>query len=84
MASTTNLAISYQYLRSDQVTSGLNAAMFSNNSRERGQLATTILNHSFTKQIDCLLQVEYFVPGKFYNDNAHNAALYRWQLQYKF
>ena len=83
LASTTNLAISYQYLRSDQVTSGLNAAMFSNNSKERGQLATMILNHSFTKQIDCLLQVEYFVPGKFYNDNAHNAALYRWQLQYK-
>jgi len=83
LASTTNLAISYQYLRSDQVTSGLNAAMFSNNSKERGQLATVILNHSFTKQIDCLLQVEYFVPGKFYNDNVHNAALYRWQLQYK-
>jgi hypothetical protein len=83
LASTTNLAISYQYLRSDQVTSGLNAAMFSNNSKERGQLATVILNHSFTKQIDCLLQVEYFVPSKFYNDNAHDAALYRWQLQYK-
>jgi hypothetical protein len=84
LASTTNLAISYQYLRSDQVTSGLNAAMFSNNSKERGQLATMILNHSFTKQIDCLLQVEYFIPGKFYNDNAQHAALYRWQLQYKF
>lgn len=84
LASKTNLAISYQYLRSDQVTSGLNAAMFSNNCKERGQLATLILNHSFTKQLDGLLQVEYFIPGKFYNDNAQHAALYRWQLQYKF
>jgi hypothetical protein len=84
LASATNLAVSYQYLRSDQNTSGLTAAMFSNNSKERGQLATLILNHSFTKQIDGLLQVEYFIPGKFYNDKAENAALYRWQLQYKF
>lgn len=84
LTSATNLAASYQYLRSDQTTSGLSAAMFSNNSKERGQLATLLLSHGFTKQIDGLLQVEYFIPGEFYNDHAEHAALYRWQLQYKF
>jgi len=80
----TNLALSYQYLRSDQTTSGLNPAMFSNNSKERGQVATLILNHNFTKQLSGLLQAEYFIPGKFYTDKAENAALLRWQLQYRF
>jgi hypothetical protein len=58
--------------------------MFSNNSKERGQVATLILNHNFTKQLSGLLQAEYFIPGKFYTDKAENAALLRWQLQYKF
>jgi hypothetical protein len=80
----TNLALSYQYLQSDQTTSGLNPAMFSNNSRERGQVATLILNHNFTKQLSGLLQAEYFIPGKFYSSKAENAALLRWQVNYRF
>ncbi|MCE5262740.1 MAG: alginate export family protein [Deltaproteobacteria bacterium] len=80
----TNLAVTYQYLRSDQATSGLNPAMFSNGSKERGQVATLVLNHNFTKRLSGLLQAEYFIPGNFYTDKAENAALLRWQLNYRF
>lgn len=84
LASATNLALSYQYLRADHATSGLSSTMFTNSGMERGQIATLMLSHSFTKQIDGYLQAEYFIPGNFYVDNAHKAAFLRWQLQYKF
>lgn len=84
LASATNLGLSYQILKADQNTSGLSAAMYTNNSKDRGQLATLMLTHAFTKQIDGFLQAEYFVPGKFYTDQAQNAAFLRWQLQFKF
>jgi hypothetical protein len=84
LAAATNLALSYQYLRADQTTASSYTAMFSNNSKDRGQLATMMLSHAFTKQLDGFLQAEYFVPGKFYTDQAQNAAFVRWQLQFKF
>jgi hypothetical protein len=79
----TNLCLTYQYLRADERTSGLNAAMFSNNGKERGHLPTAVLSHKFSKNIDGFLQFEYFIPGNFYNDNAKNAIFFRWQLQFK-
>lgn len=82
LASTTNLAISYQYLRADQYTAA--TGMLSGNGKERGHLGTLMLTHAFTKQITCFLQVEYFIPGNFYVDQAQKAAFLRWQLQYAF
>lgn len=79
----TNLSLTYQYLRADQSTKGLNAAMFSNSGKERGHLPTAMLSHKFSKNIDGFLQFEYFIPGDFYNDNAKNALFFRWQLQFK-
>jgi len=84
LASATNLALSYQYLRADEVTSGLTTFMFSNNSRERGHLGTFMLNHAFTKKLSSFLQMEYFAPGDFYASSAKNAVFARWELQYKF
>jgi hypothetical protein len=79
----TDLTLTYQYLLADQKTSGLNTAVYSNNGKERGHLPTAMLNHKFTKQLDGFLQLEYFIPGNFYSDNARNATFFRWQLQYK-
>lgn len=84
LASATNLALSYQYLRAVEETVGLSAAMFSNDGKERGHIGTFMLTHSFTKQIDGYLQAEYFNPGDFYADAAEDSIFLRWQLQYKF
>jgi len=86
LAATTNLSASYQYLRADENTNltGANAAMFSNTSKERGHLATLMLTHAFSKNLDGFIQAEYFFPGNFYTDKAKEAAFLRWQLQYKF
>jgi len=80
----TKLALAYQYLMSDSTTAGLPTVMFSNNSRDRGHMGVAVLNHSFTKKIEGLLQAEYFIPGKFYAGSATDAILLRWQLQFKF
>jgi hypothetical protein len=80
----TNLALSYQYLWAPESTQGLTAAMFSNSGHSRGHLPTAILSHKFSKSVDGYLQVEYFVPGNFYNkDKTDNATFFRWQLQIK-
>ena len=84
LASATSLKLSYQYLRSAEVTSGLNSAEYSNNSKDRGHLGLLILNHAFTKKLDGMLQLEYFIPGDFYTSKAEDAIFARWQLQYKF
>ena len=84
LAPTTSLGLSYQYLKADQATAGLNSTMFSNSGKERGHMGTLMLNHVFTKQLDAFLQVEYFSPGDFYAASAKNAIFTRWQLQYKF
>lgn len=80
----TLLDLQYQYLRADEATSGLNSAMFTNGGKERGHLGVFVLSHNFTKRLSGFLQVEYFVPGDFYGDNAKDAILARWQLQYRF
>ncbi len=77
----TNLALAYQYLWAPKKTSGLNTLMFSNNGRDRGHLPTAILSHKFSKNIDGMVHLEYFVPGNFYSDKADNAIFFRWQLQ---
>lgn len=86
LASTTNLALSYQYLRADENTNvtGTYAPMYSNDSKDRGHIGTFMLTHAFTKQIDGYLQAEYFAPGDFYGDDAEDSIFLRWQLQFKF
>ncbi len=79
----TNLALAYQYLWAPESTKGLPSDMFSNSGKDRGHLPTAILNHKFTKNIDGMLQFEYFVPGNFYSDKADDAIFFRWQLQLK-
>ncbi len=80
----TNLALAYQYLWAPE-TSGVTggAASMFGTGKSRGHLPTAILNHKLTKNLDGMLQFEYFVPGSFYADNADNAIFFRWQLQLK-
>ena len=81
----TNLALSYQYLWSPQkadTASLLSPAMFGT-GKERGHLPTAILTHAFSKDLDAMVQLEYFIPGSFYADQADNATFFRWQLQYR-
>jgi hypothetical protein len=80
----TALTLTYQYLRAAESTSGLTATEFSNKSKDRGHLPTATLNQQITKNLDGLLQFEYFVPGKFYTSNTKDAVFFRWQLQLKF
>jgi hypothetical protein len=84
ITSTTVLNLTYQYLMAPQKTSGLTTSMFSNSSRDRGHLPTAILTQKIMKNLDGMLQFEYFVPGKFYASNAKDAIFFRSQLQYKF
>ncbi len=79
---TTNLALAYQYLWAPESTKGLNPALFSNSGTSRGHLPTAILNHAFSKNIDGMLQLEYFVPEGFYAVKD-NATFFRWQLQFR-
>jgi hypothetical protein len=80
----TKLTLSYQYLRSNEPANPLGGqkAMFGD-GYEKGHLPTFVLNHKFNKNIDALLQYEYFIPGDFYADKAKNGQFLRWQLQFK-
>jgi|WetSurMetagenome_2_1015567.scaffolds.fasta_scaffold00320_22 hypothetical protein len=81
---TTALTLTYQYLMAAETTSGLSSSEFSNKSKDRGHLPTAILNQNIMKNLDGMLQFEYFVPGKFYASNTKDAIFFRWQLMYKF
>lgn len=78
----TKLALAYQYLWAPE-QSGIKSAMFSNDGKSRGHLPTAILNHKFMKNLDGMLQLEYFIPGNYYTDKTDNATFFRWQLQFK-
>jgi len=80
----TNLALSYQYLRANEIADTLPPykPMFGT-GKERGHLPTAMLRHKFSKNIDGFLQFEYFIPGNFYADNAKNAIFFRWELLFK-
>ena len=80
----TKLALSYQYLRSNEKANPLakQSAMFSDGN-EKGHLPTLLVSHKFSKNIDAYFQYEYFMPGNFYASNAKNAQFLRWQLQFK-
>jgi hypothetical protein len=56
--------------------------MFSNGGTDRGHLPTAILSHKFSKNVDGMLQLEYFIPGNFYS-SKDNATFLRWQLNLK-
>lgn len=77
----TNLLLAYQYIWAPE-DSGLTTAMFGT-GKERGHLPMAILSHQFSKSVDGMLQIEYFIPGSFYSSSADNATFFRWQLQYK-
>ncbi len=80
----TKLSLSWQLLRACERANPLSSfrSMFGN-GKERGHLPTVMLGHKFSKKIDGFLQLEYFVPGDFYADDAKNATFFRWQLQFK-
>ncbi|MGB9822354.1 alginate export family protein [Thermodesulfovibrio sp.] len=78
-----SIKLSYQHLWADEKTSDLPSIMFSNDGKNRGDLWAFITNYKFTKNLDGMLQLEYFEPGNFYSDKARNATFIRWQLQYK-
>lgn len=77
----TNLLLAYQYLWSPQ-DSGLTTAMFGT-GKARGHLPTAILSHTFSKNLDAMAQLEYFVPGSYYSNKVDNATFMRLQLQYR-
>jgi len=77
----TNLLLAYQYLWAPE-KSGLTTALFGT-GKERGHLPTAILSHRFSKSLDAMAQLEYFIPGSYYSDQADNATFLRLQLQYR-
>ncbi|MGB9935931.1 alginate export family protein [Thermodesulfovibrio yellowstonii] len=82
-----DIKLSYQHLWADEQiqSSSINSTyqnMFSYNGKNRGDLWAVIGNYKFNKNLDGMLQIEYFEPGDFYKD-AKNATFIRWQLQYK-
>jgi hypothetical protein len=87
LAEKTSLTMTYQLLTAPESTSDatvLNTAgEFSNNGKVRGSLPTAILNHTFSKYLDGMLQAEYFIPGSFYTSKTDNAWFLRWQLMFK-
>ncbi len=83
LAEKTSLTMTYQYLTAPDSSTGLSSTEFTNQGKVRGHLPTAILNHTFSKNLDGMLQLEYFIPGSFYNANTENALFFRWQLNFK-
>ncbi|MCX8034552.1 MAG: alginate export family protein [Thermodesulfovibrio sp.] len=80
------ITLSYQRFWADEktnITAGTYRDMFSNNGKNRGDLWAIIGNYKFNKNLDGMLQIEYFDPGNFYSDKTKSAAFIRWQLQYR-
>lgn len=79
----TSLSLAYNYLTAIEKTkvTGPNAAIFSNDGKERGHLQQVILSHKFEKNIDGLASFEYFIPGNFYKGSADDAFYMNLQLQ---
>ncbi|WP_297213713.1 MULTISPECIES: alginate export family protein [Thermodesulfovibrio] len=80
------ITLSYQHFWADErtnITKGTYKDMFSNNGKNRGDLWAIIGNYKFNKNLDGMLQIEYFEPGNFYSDKTKSAAFIRWQLQYR-
>lgn len=78
----TNLNLSYQYLWAPEKTAST-VPIFTNDSHNRGHVGTAILVHKFTKNLDGMLQFEFFSPEGFYADNTSTAKFFRWQLMYR-
>lgn len=80
------ITLSYQHFWADEktkITGGTYKDMFSNSGKNRGDLWAIIGNYKFNKNLDGMLQIEYFEPGNFYSDKTKSAAFIRWQLQYR-
>jgi hypothetical protein len=88
LAEKTSLTMTYQYLTAPESTPStgtyaLSSTEFTNQGKVRGQLPTAMLNHTFCKNVDGMVQLEYFIPGSFYKSNTENALFFRWQLNLK-
>lgn len=79
----TNLMLGFNHMLAPESTSGLNANMFSNSGKDRGNIYQAMLKHKFSDKINGFLQLEHFQPGSYYNGNARNATFFRWELQFK-
>ncbi|MGC2062383.1 MAG: alginate export family protein [Thermodesulfovibrionales bacterium] len=79
----TRLNLAYQYLWAPQESGITTGALYSNNGKVRGHLPSAILSHKFSKNLDGMVQLEYFAPGNYYKAAADNATFFRWQLQFK-
>ncbi len=88
IAEKTSLTMTYQYITAPDSTPStgtyaLSSTEYTNQGKVRGSLPTAILNHTFCKNVDGMLQLEYFVPGSFYQSSTHDALFFRWQLNFK-
>jgi len=81
MTGKTGLWVAYNYLRANENPA---PAVFFGTGKTRGHLPQVQLTHKFNKNIDGLVLLEYFMPGKFYADSRDNALFFRWQLQMNF
>lgn len=80
----TRLNLAYQYLWAPEDPDVLSTStLFSKDGKTRGHLPSAILFHKFSKNLDAMVQFEYFAPGNYYKDAADNASFFRWQLQFK-
>jgi len=79
----TNLALSYQYIWAPESPAPLLTTAMFGTGKTRGHLPIAILSHTFSKNVDGFLELEYFIPGSFYSSQADNATFFRWQLQVK-
>lgn len=82
----TSLSLAYQYLWAPEtsgVTAGQPGAAMFGTGTSRGHLPTAIFTHKFSKNIDSMVQFEYFAPDDFYSDKADDAIFFRWQLQFR-
>ncbi len=80
------ITLSYQHFWADEetnITDGTYKDMFSNDGKNRGDLWAIIGTYKFNKNLDAMLQLEYFEPGNFYSEKAKSATFIRWQLQYR-
>ena len=52
--------------------------------KTRGQLYITKFDYTFNKNVSAYIQMEYFIPGSFYESNQDTALFLRTQLEMKF
>jgi len=77
------ITLGYLYLRAVEAVPSTANAMFSGNSKDRGQCPQVKFEYTFNKYTTVCFLAEYFIPGRFYA-NGDPALLVRTELQVKF